>query len=139
MYQLQTLLVTAVYPVLFRSTNSMEIHTGTVQESILHIKVTDSIIIISLPTVTMGNCFKRQDPEPTSEAIIIQDLMEVITHLSQELSYWERDLRMVRSQDDVFLQQVETKDKEIRILHNKLQSLHSRKNSLKQKRVYFST
>ena len=86
----------------------------------------------------MGNCFNRQDPEPTSEAMIIRDLQEVICHTSLELSYRERDLRMVRGQVDVFLQEMENKDREISILHNELRLLRFKRRSSEPKRVHFS-
>ena len=85
--------------------------------------------------VAMGNCINRQEPEPTSEALIIRDLREVITRLSLELSYRERDLRMVRGQVDAFLQEIENKDREVRV--NEMRLLHSRMTFLKQKRVRF--
>ena len=86
----------------------------------------------------MGNCFNRQDPEPTSEAMIIREQIEVISYLSRELSYREKDLRMVRGQVDVFLQEIENKDREIRILHNEMRQLRFKRSSSEPKRVHFS-
>ena len=73
------------------------------------------------------------EPDQTSEAVIMKDLMDVITHLTQELDHKSRDLEMYRCQAHVFLQQVENRDREIAILKGEL-----RRNILKLKRVNFS-
>ena len=81
----------------------------------------------------MGNCIEPMEPDQTSEAMLIKDLMDVIVHLSQELDSKTRDLEMYRRQVNVFLQEVENKDREIAILKSELQ-----RNRLKLKRVRFS-
>ena len=73
------------------------------------------------------------EPEQTSEAMMIKDLMDVIVDLSQELDSKTRDMEMYRHQVNVFLQEVENKDREIAILKSELQ-----RNRLKLKRVRFS-
>ena len=73
------------------------------------------------------------EPEQTSEAMMIKDLMDVIVDLTQELDYKTRDMEMYRHQVNVFLQEVENKDREIAILKSDLQRIR-----LKLKRFQFS-
>ena len=73
------------------------------------------------------------EPEQTSEAMMIKDLMDVIVDLTQELDSKTRDMEMYRHQVNVFLQEVENKDREIAILKSKLQRIR-----LKLKRFQFS-
>ena len=73
------------------------------------------------------------EADQTSEAIMIKDLMDVIVHLTQELNSKTRDLEMYRHQSNVFLQEVESKDREIAVLKSELQ-----KNMLKLRRIRFS-
>ena len=86
----------------------------------------------------MRNCLKREEPEPTSQAMIIQEQMEIISYLSQELSYREKDLRMIRGQNAVFLQQNKNGDREIRLLCHKLRLLRFKRSSSEPKRVHIS-
>ena len=73
------------------------------------------------------------EPEQTSEAMMIKDLMDVIVDLTQELDSKTRDMEMYRHQVNVFLQEVENKDREIAILKSNLQRIR-----LKLKRFWFS-
>ena len=73
------------------------------------------------------------EPEQTSEAMMIKDLMDVIVDLTQELDSKTRDMEMYRHQVNVFLQEVENKDREIAILKSELQRIR-----LKLKRFRFS-
>ena len=73
------------------------------------------------------------EPEQTSEAMMIKDLMDVIVDLTQELDSKTRDMEMYRHQVNVFLQEVENKDREIAILKSYLQRIR-----LKLKRFQFS-
>lgn len=73
------------------------------------------------------------EPEQTSEAMMIKDLMDVIVDLTQELDSKTRDMEMYRHQVNVFLQEVENKDREIAILKSDLQRIR-----LKLKRFRFS-
>ena len=73
------------------------------------------------------------EPEQTSEAMMIKDLMDVIVDLTQELDSKTRDMEMYRHQVNVFLQEVENKDREIAILKSDLQRIR-----LKLKRFQFS-
>ena len=73
------------------------------------------------------------EPEQTSEAMMIKDLMDVIVDLTQELDSKTRDMEMYRHQVNVFLQEVENKDREIAILKSDLQRIR-----LKLKRFWFS-
>ena len=73
------------------------------------------------------------EADQTSEAIMIKDLMDVIVHLTQELNSKTRDLEMYRHQSNIFLQEVESKDREIAVLKSELQ-----KNILKLRRIRFS-
>ena len=73
------------------------------------------------------------EPEQTSEAMMIKDLMDVIVDLTQELDSKTRDMEMYRHQVNVFLQEVENKDREITILKSDLQRIR-----LKLKRFRFS-
>ena len=73
------------------------------------------------------------EPEQTSEAMMIKDLMDVIVDLTQELDSKTRDMEMYRHQVNVFLQEVENKDREIAILKSELQ-----RTRLKLKRFRFS-
>ena len=73
------------------------------------------------------------EPEQTSEAMMIKDLMDVIVDLTQELDSKTRDMEMYRHQVNVFLQEVENKDREIAILKSELQRIR-----LKLKRFQFS-
>ena len=59
----------------------------------------------------MGNCIQAMEPEQTSEAMMIKDLMDVIVDLTQELDSKTRDMEMYRHQVNVFLQEVENKDR----------------------------
>ena len=81
----------------------------------------------------MGNCVEPMEADQTSEAIMIKDLMDVTVHLTQELNSKTRDLEMYRHQSNVFLQEVESKDREIAVLKSELQ-----KNILKLRRIRFS-
>ena len=81
----------------------------------------------------MGNCIQAMEPEQTSEAMMIKDLMDVIVDLTQELDSKTRDMEMYRHQVNVFLQEVENKDREIAILKSDLQRIR-----LKLKRFQFS-
>ena len=81
----------------------------------------------------MGNCVQPMEADQTSDAIMIKDLMDVIVHLTQELNSKTRDLEMYRHQVNVFLQEVENRDREIAILKSEL-----RKNMLKLKKVRFT-
>ena len=63
------------------------------------------------------------EPEQTSEAMMIKDLMDVIVDLTQELDSKTRDMEMYRHQVNVFLQEVENKDREIAILKSNLQRI----------------
>ena len=63
------------------------------------------------------------EPEQTSEAMMIKDLMDVIVDLTQELDSKTRDMEMYRHQVNVFLQEVENKDREIAILKSDLQRI----------------
>ena len=73
------------------------------------------------------------EPEQTSEAMMIKYLMEVIVDLTQELDSKTRDMEMYRHQVNVFLQEVENKDREIAMLKSELQRIR-----LKLKRFRFS-
>ena len=73
------------------------------------------------------------EPDQTSEAMMIKDLMDVIVDLTQELDSKTRDMEMYRHQVNVFLQEVENKDREIAILKSDLQRIR-----LKLKRFQFS-
>ena len=73
------------------------------------------------------------EPDQTSEAMMIKDLMDVIVDLTQELDSKTRDMEMYRHQVNVFLQKVENKDREIAILKSELQRIR-----LKLKRFQFS-
>ena len=73
------------------------------------------------------------EPEQTSEAMMIKDLMDVIVDLTQELDSKTRDMEMYRHQVNVFLQEVENKDREIATLKSDLQRIR-----LKLKRFQFS-
>ena len=73
------------------------------------------------------------EPEQTSEAMMIKDLMDVIVDLTQELDSKTKDIEMYRHQVNVFLQEVENKDKEIVILKRELQRIR-----LKLKIFWFS-
>ena len=73
------------------------------------------------------------EPEQTSEAMMIKDLMDVIVDLTQELDSKTRDMEMYRHQVNVFLQEVENKDREIALLKNELQ-----RNKLKMRKIRFS-
>ena len=73
------------------------------------------------------------EPEQTSEAMMIKDLMDVIVDLTQELDSKTRDMEMYRHQVNFFLQEVENKDREIAILKSELQRIR-----LKLKRFRFS-
>ena len=73
------------------------------------------------------------EPDQTSEAMMIKDLMDVIVDLTQELDSKTRDMEMYRHQVNVFLQEVENKDREIAILKSELQRIR-----LKLKRFRFS-
>ena len=73
------------------------------------------------------------EADQTSETIMIKDLMDVIVHLTQELNSKTRDLEMYRHQSNIFLQEVESKDREIAVLKSELQ-----KNILKLRRIRFS-
>ena len=86
----------------------------------------------------MGNCLKREEPEPTSEAMIIREQIEVINYLSRELSYREKDLRMVRGQVTAFLQLIENGDRENRLLRHELRLLRLKRSSSEPRRVHFS-
>ena len=81
----------------------------------------------------MGNCVQPMEADQTSDAIMIKDLMDVIVHLTQELNSKTRDLEMYRHQVNVFLQEVENRDREIAILKSEL-----RNNMLKLKKVRFT-
>ena len=81
----------------------------------------------------MGNCIQALEPEQTSEAMMIKDLMDVIVDLTQELDSKTRDMEMYRHQVNVFLQEVENKDREIALLKNELQ-----RNKLKMRKIRFS-
>ena len=63
------------------------------------------------------------EPEQTSEAMMIKDLMDVIVDLTQELDSKTRDMEMYRHQVNVFLQEVENKEREIAILKSELQRI----------------
>ena len=63
------------------------------------------------------------EPEQTSEAMMIKDLMDVIVDLTQELDSKTRDMEMYRHQVNVFLQEVENKDREIAILKSEKQRI----------------
>ena len=63
------------------------------------------------------------EPDQTSEAMMIKDLMDVIVDLTQELDSKTRDMEMYRHQVNVFLQEVENKDREIAILKSNLQRI----------------
>ena len=104
----------------------------------LSTKVTDTTINISLLPVTMGNCLKRKDPGPTSQAMIIKDQMEIISHLSKKLSYQENVLKMVRGQNTVFLLQIKNVNWKIRLLRHELQLLRFKRSSLKPKRIHLT-
>ena len=73
------------------------------------------------------------EPEQTSEAMMMKDLMDVNVDLTQELDSKTRDMEMYRHQVNVFLQEVENKDREIAILKSELQRIR-----LKLKRFRFS-
>ena len=68
----------------------------------------------------MGNCVQPMEADQTSDAIMIKDLIDVIVHLTQELNSKTRDLEMYRHQVNVFLQEVENRDREIAILKSEL-------------------
>ena len=55
----------------------------------------------------MGNCIQAMEPEQTSEAMMMKDLMDVNVDLTQELDSKTRDMEMYRHQVNVFLQEVE--------------------------------
>ena len=74
------------------------------------------------------------EPEQTSEAMMIKDLMDVIVDLTQELDSKTRDMEMYRHQVNFFLQEVENKDREIALLKNELQ-----RNKLKMRNIRFSS
>ena len=63
------------------------------------------------------------EPEQTSEAMMIKDLMDVIVDLTQELDSKTRDMEMYRHQVNIFLQEVENKDREIAMLKSELQRI----------------
>ena len=73
------------------------------------------------------------EPDQTSEAMMIKDLMDVIVDLTQELDSKTKDMEMYCHQVNVFLQEVENKDREIAILKSDLQRIR-----LKLKRFQFS-
>ena len=81
----------------------------------------------------MGNCIQPMEADQTSDAIMIKDLMNVIVHLTQELNSKTKDLEMYHHQVNVFLQEVENRDREIAILKSEL-----RNNMLKLKKVRFT-
>ena len=96
-------------------------------------KFTSSHLVTSLLTAIMGNSLKPVEPDQTSDAVLIKDLMDIITCLTQELDHKSRNLEMYHSQAHGFLQQVENRDREIAVLKGELQ-----RNILKLKRVHFS-
>ena len=82
----------------------------------------------------MGNCIKPTEPDQTSEAMLTKDLTDDIIDLTQRLNFKTREAEMYRQQVNVFLQEVENKDREIALLKNELQ-----RNKLKMTKVCFST
>ena len=81
----------------------------------------------------MGNCIKPTEPDQTSEAMLTKDLTDVIIDLTQRLNFKTREAEMYRQQKNVFLQEVENKDREIALLKNELQ-----RNKLKMRKIRFS-
>ena len=82
----------------------------------------------------MGNCIKPTEPDQTSEAMLTKDLTDVIIDLTQRLNFKTREAEMYRQQANVFLQEVENKDREIALLKNELQ-----RNKLKMRKIRFSS
>ena len=81
----------------------------------------------------MGNCFKQMGTDQTSEASIVKDLTELIAYLTQQLEIKARELEMYRHQSNVFLQEIENKEKEIAIFKYELQT-----KTLTLRRAYFT-
>ena len=81
----------------------------------------------------MGNCIKPMEPDQTSEAMLTKDLTDDIIDLTQRLNFKTREAEMYQQQVNVFLQEVENKDREIALLKNKLQ-----RNKLKMRKICFS-
>ena len=82
----------------------------------------------------MGNCIKQMEPDQTSEAMLTKDLTDVINDLTQRLKFKTREAEMYRQQVNVFLQEVENKDREIALLKNELQ-----RNKLKMRKICISS
>ena len=82
----------------------------------------------------MGNCIKPMEPDQTSEAMLTKDLTDVINDLTQRLKFKTREAEMYRQQVNVFLQEVENKDREIALLKNELQ-----RNKLKMRKICISS
>ena len=82
----------------------------------------------------MGNCIKPTEPDQTSEAMLTKDLTDVIIDLTQRLNFKTREAEMYRQQVNVFLQEVENKDREIALLKNELQ-----RNKLMMRQICFSS
>ena len=78
----------------------------------------------------MGNCIQPMEPDQTSEAMLTKDLTDVIIDLTQKLNFKTREAEMYRQQVNVFLQEVENKDREIALLQ---------RNKLKMRKISFSS
>ena len=74
------------------------------------------------------------EPDQTSETMLTKDLTDVIIDLTQRLNFKTREAEMYRQQVNVFLQEVENKDREIALLKNELQ-----RNKLKMRKIRFSS
>ena len=57
-----------------------------------------------------------------SEAMIIKKLNGVIAHLTQNLNYKTKELEMLCNQVNIFLQEIENKEREIAVLKGELQN-----------------
>ena len=66
--------------------------------------------------------------------MLTKDLTDVIIDLTQRLNFKTREAEMYRQQKNVFLQEVENKDREIALLKNELQ-----RNKLKMRKIRFSS
>ena len=118
------------YSVAARPMKRVHVLAGRQSQGIYRIKHSSNHQSVSS---NMGNCIQPMEADQTSDAIMIKDLMNVIVHLTQELNSKTRDLEMYRHQVNVFLQEVENRDREIAILKTEL-----RNNMLKLKKVCFT-